>query len=196
MLQKITEKVGQSVQLFLICTMTTDQIFKNYSHEAYLYILKNLKDVAIAQDVLQNTFLKVHKNIGQLREAEKVKPWLFAIARNEIADAQKKAKKYTEGNFENLQADVFFNRFCCFERFINNLPESYRILIEMAFFERLSYAEISEEMGIGLSAVKARIRRAKEILKSEFVSCCKFEMNANGQLSGEPRCEICHKYTG
>ena len=66
--------------------METQNIWKKYHDELYFFILKKTKDKDIANDVFQNTFLKIHKSITQLKSVDKTKPWVFQIARNEIAN--------------------------------------------------------------------------------------------------------------
>ncbi|MEL6254896.1 MAG: sigma factor [Bacteroidota bacterium] len=66
--------------------MGTQGIWNNYGNELYFFILKKVKNKNEANDIFQNTFLKIHKNLSKLKDEKKVKAWIYQIARNEIAD--------------------------------------------------------------------------------------------------------------
>lgn len=66
--------------------MTTDIIWKNFSDHLYNFIFQQVKSEPNARDILQEVFLKVHKNIDKLRAADKLESWLFRITRNAITD--------------------------------------------------------------------------------------------------------------
>ena len=64
----------------------TYDIWKRMGDEIYFFILKKVKDRNIANDVFQEVFLKIHANIGSLKQEGKLKSWAFQIVRNEIAN--------------------------------------------------------------------------------------------------------------
>lgn len=172
--------------------MKTEEILKFFGSEIYFFILKKVKDKDISNDIFQTVFYKVHKYQNQVAESQKIKSWVFAIVRNEIANYYSKQNKFEELRNEKETAnEEFFEQFCCLEKFIANLPEIYKKPMEMAFILGLSQSEISKELNISISNVKIRINRAKEILKKNFNECCKFELDKNGKLTGRSDCETC-----
>ena len=91
--------------------METQKIWKQFNDALYFFILKKVKNENAANDIFQNTFLKIHNNLHQLKEEEKAKAWVFQIARNEIANHFKEESKYiapveeiAEVNFERNEA--------------------------------------------------------------------------------------------
>ena len=131
------KKVGVKTNLLLFLNMETQQIWSDYSDGLYFFILKKVKDTNAANDIFQNTFLKIHKNLHQLKEEEKAKAWVFQIARNEINNFFKK-ETYFVPVFD--EPDFPFSAenegICCFDRFIKELPDIYRKPIELVYLRK------------------------------------------------------------
>lgn len=172
--------------------METITIWTAFNSEIYFFILKKVKNKDAANEIFQNSFLKIHQNIRQLKDSNKVKAWSFQIVRNEIANYfNDQSRTFHNMNFDTLKNTENFKDFCCFDRFISNLPQDYKEVIELVYIKGKKQVEVAEFMGISLANVKARIRRAKAILKINFNECCKFELNEDGKLIGEPNCAFC-----
>lgn len=173
--------------------METQKIWKQFNEELYFFILKKVKNETATNDIFQNTFLKIHKSLYQLKEEEKIKAWVFQIARNEIANYLKQESVYVGTTKENKEIDSEnYQNICCFDRFINDLPTIYKEPIELVYLKGKKQIEVSAILDISLANVKARIRRAKNILKKNFNECCKFEFDKNGSLMGESNCSKCN----
>jgi RNA polymerase sigma-70 factor (ECF subfamily) len=173
--------------------METQTIWNNFNNELYFFILKKVKNKDATNDIFQNTFLKIHKNLFTLEKEEKARAWIFQIARNEIVNYFNKESVYVEKldiNKENSLQE--YQHICCFDKFINDLPDIYRQVIELSYIKGQKQKESAKELGISLENVKARIKRAKAILKKKFNECCKYEFDKNGKLIGEPNCSICN----
>jgi RNA polymerase sigma-70 factor (ECF subfamily) len=172
--------------------METQKIWNDFNDELYFFILKKVKNKDIASDIFQNTFLKIHKNLPQLKKVEKTRAWIFQIARNEIANHFNKESIYAAELNTNEEITLQkYRHICCFDKFIDNLPEIYRQVIELVYIKGQKQKEAANALKISLENVKARIRRAKDILKKNFNECCKYEFDENGKLIGEPNCSIC-----
>ena len=173
--------------------METQTIWNNFNDELYFFILKKVKNKDITNDIFQNTFLKIHKNLFTLEKEEKARAWIFQIARNEIVNYFNEESIYVEKldiNKENSLQE--YQHICCFDKFINDLPEIYRQVIELSYIKGQKQKDSAKELGISLENVKARIKRAKAILKKKFNECCKYEFDKNGKLIGESNCSICN----
>lgn len=172
--------------------METITIWNTFNSEIYFFILKKVKNKDAANEILQNSFLKIHQNIGQLKDSIKVRAWSFQIVRNEIANYfNNESKTFHNVDFGILKNPETHIDLCCFDRFIDNLPKEYKQVIELVYIKGKKQVEVAELMGISLANVKARIRRAKSMLKINFNECCKFELNEEGKLVGEPDCAHC-----
>ncbi|MDN3724970.1 sigma-70 family RNA polymerase sigma factor [Aequorivita sp. SDUM287046] len=172
--------------------METQKIWNRFNEEVYFFILKKVKNETATHDIFQNTFLKIHKSLHQLKDEEKVKAWVFQITRNEIANHFNKESKYI-APLEEIEENISEkkNDYCCFDKFINDLPPKYRETIELVYIQGKKQEEAAKILAISLANVKARIRRSKDILKEKFAQCCKYEFDKNGSLIGEPNCPEC-----
>ncbi len=176
--------------LFLI--METKKIWNDFNDELYFFILKKVKNRSAANDIFQNTFLKIHKNLSSVKNDKKIKSWVFQIARNEIANYFNKESIYVEkfktDSYISLQK---YQEICCFDKFINDLPKIYREVIELVYIKGHKQKDVGKLLEISLENVKTRLKRAKDILKKNFNECCKYEFNEKGDLVGESNCAVC-----
>ncbi|MEM7486070.1 MAG: sigma-70 family RNA polymerase sigma factor [Bacteroidota bacterium] len=173
--------------------LTTEALWRVHGTSLYFFILKRVKDATIAEDVLQNTFLKVHRHLDKLQDSSRAKAWVFQIARNELANYHKGNTVTVPINESaELESLSFTDDLCCFERFLEELPDNYQKVIELVYLEGKTNAQASEELNLSLANIKARIRRAKKILKQRFQECCHFTLNESGKLVGSSHCTTCN----
>src|SRR5690554_924156 len=156
--------------------MKTQTIYNTFNEELYFFILKKVKDKDSTKDIFQNTFLKIHDNLSALQNDKKARSWIFQIARNEIANYFNTETKYVE-QFRPIRDESFqkYQQVCCFDKFINDLPKIYKETIELVYIKGKKQKEAAKILDITLENVKARIRRAKNILAKRFNECCKYE---------------------
>ncbi|MEO9894516.1 sigma-70 family RNA polymerase sigma factor [Aurantibacter sp.] len=173
--------------------METQNIWNKYSNQLYLFILKRVKNTEVSNDIFQNTFFKIHKNLTKLKDEVKVKAWVYQIARNEIANHfNTKSNCVEKFDRDNNVASEEYEQICCFDEFINELPEKYKNVIELIYLEGKKQKDVSRILEISIENVKVRIRRAKDILKERFRACCKYEFDKGGKLVGEANCLVCN----
>ena len=173
--------------------LTTERIWQEQGTALYLFILKRTNDAMVAEDVLQNTFLKIHEHLHGLKDTSKAKAWSFQIARNELANYYKGNPATVAMNASgDLEEPPLMDDFCCFERFLDELPESYKKVIQLVYLEGKTNPQAAYELHLSLANVKARVRRAKNILKQRFQECCHFKLNNSGKLVGVPQCIVCN----
>ena len=81
--------------------MTTQQVWTKYSEDLKRFIISKVKNTAIADDILQDTFIKIHTKLHTLKDIKKLKSWCFTVARNGILDYWKSTNQTFEiANFE------------------------------------------------------------------------------------------------
>jgi RNA polymerase sigma-70 factor (ECF subfamily) len=175
--------------------LKTADIWQEHHSEIFFFVLKRVKNTDATNDIVQNTFLKVHTNLKTVKDVSKLKAWIFQIARNEIINFHNNNNKATD--LAKIELDVFtqnsYNNLCCFDKFVNELSEKYRTVIVLVFWDGKKLLEVAQELDLSLANVKARIRRGKEMLKENFQTCCKFNLDKNGKLVGEPNCASCNQ---
>lgn len=153
-------------------------LYANYSGALYNLIFSILQDRELSNDVLQEVFVKIWKQMDHY-DAEKGRlfTWMVNISRNASIDmlrskgynTQKQNRELTENVYEaagniNIETDRIGLR-----KIIDNLKEDYKILIELAYFQGFTQDEISKMLSIPLGTVKTRLRSAliqlKDVLK-------------------------------
>jgi len=140
-----------------------------------LVFLKNLTDSEIAQDLNQEVWLKVYRQIATLADARRFKAWLFQIARNKALDYFKRTKRLREFH-EMLKSDVESmveadpSEFEVYKSDVlrvslDALPPKLREVMVLNFFEGMDYTEIAFIVGCSVGTVKSRIHNGKLKIK-------------------------------
>lgn len=152
-------------------------LYDHYSGALFNIISKTLRDEEKAADVLQESFLKIWKNIASYNpEKGRLFTWIMNIARNGAIDAVRaEGRKPAMDDIENT---VVLNEKDTYEdsqtvssdmkAIVDMLRPERKILIDMAYFQGYTHEEISEELSIPLGTVKSRIRTALQELKQYF----------------------------
>lgn len=155
------------------CNWLIDKFYK----QVYWYALGLTKDVDQAQDLTQETFIKVWKSIDNFRMKSSFKTWIFAILRNTFLEMKRKQRlEFVEIDKERLIQNNGFKQNCKDEvvsivsdgvlyESVNVLPLIYREIITLHYFEDMKYKEISKVLAIPLGTVKSRIWKAMKLLR-------------------------------
>lgn len=147
------------------------QLVSQYSRPLYSHIRNIVIDHDDTDDVLQNTFIKVFRNLEGFKGESKLFSWIYRIATNEaITFISSKAKKNSVSNEElqqkainNLQADEYFEGDALqlkLQQAVATLPEKQQLVFKMKYFEDLKYEDISEIVGTSVGALKASYHHA------------------------------------
>lgn len=142
-----------------------------YKERLYWHIRKIVISHADADDVLQNTFIKIFKNIKGFKGNSKLFSWMYRIATNEaITFLNKQAKKsnlpieeYQKELRTSLQQDELFDGDAIqliLQKAIAELPQKQQLVFNMKYFDELKYNEISEILDTSVGALKASYHHA------------------------------------
>ena len=157
------------------------ELISEYKERLYWHIRNMVKNHDDADDVLQNTFLKVFRNIEQFKGDSKLYSWMYRIATNEaITFLNKKARRLQITNEElqnlvidNLKSDVYFEGDeiqLKLQKSIATLPDKQQQVFIMKYFEELKYREMAEILETSEGALKASYhiasKKIEEYLKS------------------------------
>ena len=152
-------------------------LYDHYSGALFNIICKTLRDEERAADVLQESFLKIWKNIASYNpEKGRLFTWILNIARNGAIDAARvEGRKPIMDDIDNRVAlnerdtsEELNTASSEMKSIVNMLRPERKILIDMAYFQGYTHEEISEELKIPLGTVKSRIRTALQELKQYF----------------------------
>lgn len=169
---------------------TTEATWTHLSSDLRRFIRRRVADDHVADDLLQEAFLRIHRNIGTLQEADRLAAWVYQIARNVIHDHHRKATSSTVALADADPADHgedHLSQLGCrgagwLDELIRSLPESYRVAVHLAEIEALSQQEVADRLGLSLSAAKSRIQRGRAMLKDALEQCCHFKFDGRGNM--------------
>lgn len=141
-------------------------LITQYKERLYWHIRKIVIVHDDADDVLQNTFIKIFKNIDKFNHQSKLYSWMYRIATNEsITFINKRAKDrsvditdYQQQLVSTLESDIYFDGDeiqIILQKAIATLPEKQKLVFNMKYFDELKYDEISEILETSVGSLKA-----------------------------------------
>ncbi|UJH67704.1 RNA polymerase sigma factor [Allomuricauda sp. SCSIO 65647] len=141
-------------------------LVNTYKERLYWHIRRIVLNHDDADDVLQNTFIKVFKNIEGFKGESKLYSWMYRIATNEsLSFLKQKSKKSGISNedlqqvlVDNLQSDVYFEGDeiqLKLQKALATLPEKQKLVFNMKYFQEMKYEEISEILETSVGGLKA-----------------------------------------
>jgi RNA polymerase sigma factor (sigma-70 family) len=140
-----------------------------YADNLYRFVLKNLKNKAMASDVVQDTFEKLWVKLEDV-SGLKVKTYLFTSAYHTMIDYIRREKRYADadplGFHEVHESGQYSDLGEILERAIQNLPEDQKAVVMLRDYEGYSYREIAEITQLSETQVKVYIYRARIYLKN------------------------------
>jgi len=157
------------------------ELYDRYGRLTYSLILRVVRDGATAEDLVQETFLRVWNRVqGFDAERGSIGPWLLAVARNRAIDylrsacgRERNALEFEETDHPALYTDMEHDLLVSdkarrVKAAMEKLPPNHRQVIELAYFEGLSQTEMAERMGQPLGTVKTWVRTALKSLRDDL----------------------------
>jgi RNA polymerase sigma-70 factor, ECF subfamily len=156
------------------------ELFDLLAPRLYGYFLRQMRDRDVADDLTQQTMLKIHRARGQFLRGAAVTPWAFAIGRRLILDTLRKHRREVPSAdddsletapAEGPSADQLVEAQETARRIqavLLRLPESQRVAFELVKQEGLTFVEAAAVLGTTVAAVKLRAHRAYEALRADL----------------------------
>jgi RNA polymerase sigma-70 factor (ECF subfamily) len=175
-------------------------IYDQYYAKVRKFILALVKDEWVADDLIQETFLKIQNNLENLKDPSKISSWIFRIAYNLCQDHFRKLKRSRkEERIDQEEMEEFKEALIqagpdiqkeleqrqmgeCVQNQINLLPESLRTVLVLFDIMEFSHQEIADIIGITVKNVKVRLHRARKRLKTILEEKCSFERDERNVL--------------
>lgn len=155
-----------------------EALYKRYERKVYTYVLLMVRKPQLAEDILQETFIKAIKSVkeGKYSETNRFGSWLMRIAHNLVIDQFRQNKQYRVVSNNDFPMDIFSTpRFAeatveqrlVYERvlyevraLIDYLPEDQREVVMLRFYGDLSFKEIAEITNVSINTALGRMRYA------------------------------------
>lgn len=165
-----------------------EKLLKKYRKSVYYMLLKMVNNADDAEDLTQEAFAKAFNSLGKFDSKYAFSTWLFRIATNNCIDFIRKKRVSTvsiDSPYENEDGDSMsfdirdpdFNpddlmlrkqRKEYLQIAVDKLPDKYKLLVDLRYFQELSYEEVADELELPLGTVKAQLFRARELLAEEL----------------------------
>ena len=174
------------------------EIYDDYYDRVKKFIRRLVKDEWVAEDLIQETFIRVEKNMVSVQDPTKFSSWVFRIAYNLCLDHFKSRKRENpeSGNPESppnpfMEMPVHkeleqLQMGACVREQIDLLPEQQRIVLILYDLLGFRHDEIADILDITEENAKVRLHRARKSLKSILEKKCTFELDERNVLVCEP----------
>jgi RNA polymerase sigma-70 factor (ECF subfamily) len=160
-----------------------------HQHSTFVqgYLCRRLHDPMLAEDLTQETFLRLHRAQPELQKPAQLRAWLLRTAHNLLID-HVRARKPEVPLDESLplvgNETATWRAFePCIVPLAQRLPEDYRSAL-LWDLDGVPQQEIAERQGLGLSGAKSRVQRARGLLAAEFSRCCDDLSDSDSALFG------------
>lgn len=181
------------------------EIVAEHRSRIYRYLLRMTRDPDAAEDLTQETFLRVLRSLGSLRDREALVAWLYRLATNVFIDRVRAGgsgrlaypAKRDSGGIDPIeeipdpaarvgrrveQAQMSE----CVQGFVDDLPDDYRAAILLHDAQGLSSRDIAEVLGVSVATAKIRIHRGRVRLRTALGEGCEFENDDRGVTVCDP----------
>jgi RNA polymerase sigma-70 factor (ECF subfamily) len=159
-------------------------LYGRYHRQLYAYLVAMLRSEHAAEDVVQDIFVKLHKQIASYRSQSPFNHWLFRLARNQAIDHLRREKvrrvvsldeEPAEGSAmrervpskgKDAQAQLLAGeKAVAIRAAVQALPPSFREVVLLREWEDLPYEDIAARLGLSVGTVKSRLFRARSLLE-------------------------------
>jgi RNA polymerase sigma-70 factor (ECF subfamily) len=173
------------------------EIYDQFYQRVRKFILASVKDESVADDLIQETFIKIQENLDSLRDPAKISPWVFRIAYHLCQDhfrTLKKSSSHEEihDGLVSLQETPVQKKLeqgemsQCVQDQLSLLPDTQRSVIILADVMDFSLQEIADILGLTVENVKVRLHRARKKFKAILEEKCTFQVDERNVLVCDP----------
>lgn len=187
-----------------IMTKTTEELWQLLQEGLRAFIAKRIDDQGHVDDILQEVFMRVHRQIDSVNQPSRVVSWIYQITRNTIIDHYRKPGRQRE-ILTGLSSDLDVRDEIskkpempdrdegeesrselagCLRPMIERLSQDYRKAIALVEIDGLTQQAAAKQMGISLSGMKSRVQRGRKQLKQMLEDCCVVELDRRRTIIG------------
>lgn len=181
----------------------TEELWQGMHDGLLAFIAKRVSDQSQAEDVLQEVFVRVHRQLGNVNDPRRIVSWIYQITRNAIIDYYRKPGRRHEipaglptdivafgGESSVLErlareeaGDPGSELAGCLHPMIERLSQDYRDAITLVEIDGLTQQAAAKQMGISLSGMKSRVQRGRKQLKHMLDQCCVIQLDRRGGVA-------------
>jgi RNA polymerase sigma-70 factor (ECF subfamily) len=180
-------------------SLSTEHVWQEMSQKLRQFFRHRLGDADLAEDLLQETFVRIHNGLASLQESERLAAWVYRIAHHTLIDHMRKEHTARPAPTLELASGAPAENYNevvggWLGQMVQNLPAPYRTAVTLAELDGVTQREVSTRLGLSLSGAKSRVQRGREKLKAMLLDCCHIEMDRRGNVvdySPRRACSTC-----
>jgi RNA polymerase sigma-70 factor, ECF subfamily len=170
--------------------LATESVWTRLSDGLRGFLRRRVADEHAAEDLLQETFVRIHRNLSALTDADRLAAWVYQIARNVLTDYYRKTASGA-GAAVPLPDDVpvaddgkgaLRGGAAWLDELVRQLPDKYRDAVQWSELDGLSQQDVADRLRLSLPGAKSRIQRGRIMLKQALEQCCDFELDRRGNV--------------
>ncbi len=201
-------------------TTKTEELWQELHDGLRAFIARRVSDQGHVDDILQDVFVRVHRQIDSVSDPGRLMSWIYQITRHAIIDHYRKPGRQREvpaglsSELEVLRESPAISEMInngdaaepraelahCLRPMIERLSKDYRDAINLVELEGLTQQAAAKQMGVSLSGMKSRVQRGRKQLKQMLDDCCLIELDRRqGVVDYNTRaagCDNCTNHTG
>jgi RNA polymerase sigma-70 factor (ECF subfamily) len=174
-----------------ICLETMAEQFRK---EIFAYIRSKVGDASSADDLTQETFLKVERALTRGTEPEHFRGWIFQIARNSVIDWMKERRRFVgleakedlksadPESADPIDSEFRQGLFAYATKVIAGMPAEDQEALTLTELDGLNREELANHLGISVAAAKSRVVRARAKLRKAIEDCCRLITDPYGKV--------------
>jgi RNA polymerase sigma-70 factor (ECF subfamily) len=155
-----------------------------HAPELRAWLRHRTNNTALADDLLQDLFLKALRQGARFCDVQNARAWLFEVARNLLADQMRVAHHMVELPddlvAQTQDADTVDNLTACLPRVLSELGPEDRDAVTLCDLQGMAQADFAKLKGLTLSAAKSRVQRARVRLRAQMSQACQVQLNEFG----------------
>ena len=187
--------------------LLTEQVHAAFAGDVRRWFARRVP-ADVVDDRVQETFLRIHRNLDGLRDETRLAPWVFQICRSVWVDharrdrADRPLEEPSTPDSRPIDVPELLDR--TFETqvdteattlvaswllpFIETLPEGQREAVRLSEIEGLSQVEVAEQLGLSKSGARTRVQRGRVALRASLEACCRIGFEEGEDVSIERQC--------
>ena len=175
----------------------TEELWQGMHDGIRGFIAKRVSDQSHAEDVLQDVFVRVHRQLESVNDPHRIVSWIYQVTRNAIIDYYRRPGRRHEipaglaadidtfgGESQEESGDPGSELAGCLRPMIERLSQDYRDAVTLVEIQGLTQQAAAEQMGLSLSGMKSRVQRGRKQLKQMLDDCCRIELDRRRAVVG------------
>ncbi len=184
-------------------TKTTEELWQLVHDGLRAFIAKRVNDHDHVDDILQDVFVRVHRQMDTVNDPRRIVSWIYQVTRNAIIDHYRKpgrqreipaglsselevfeeVSKSSEATRRDEGGEFRSELAGCIRPMIDRLSQDYRDAITLVEIDGLTQQAAAKQMGLSLSGMKSRVQRGRRQLKQMLGDCCLIELDRRGGVA-------------